>query len=471
MKKGTIIALITSCLCGVLMAQEPASNPTNMQFTNITPYSMSLNFTGNGAAGYMVVRTEQPISAAPQDGTTYEKGQGFGGGKVISFGNATGMNVRNVLEDTKYYYTVYAYNGSGANINYRQTNPLVDSASSLASTPGSYYNSINNMEGSFLSDLTALIHSHNVVAYSQYKYNIIPAIFERDTVGGKTVVECEYSGFTTVYTAPFDFTGLQYNREHSLPKSWMITGGNTSNPDGADYHNLLLTRDIPNNYRSNHPLGNVVNATSTFALAKLGDDSNGNPVFEPQASKKGDDARAMFYQMVCYDGQGGSKWGFDYLLTEASMQDQALLKQWAQQDPPDKFERTKNEYIFALQQNRNPFIDHPEWIQCINFDSLVKTNLCGAVGLPHEEVLNIGLKLYPNPANDVLNIEIQSDFNTVANLEVYDYMGRQLSGQTVDINMGYNTVNKQVSDLPAGNYLLKISSDGKWVYRKFAIVY
>ncbi|MBS1613123.1 MAG: endonuclease, partial [Bacteroidetes bacterium] len=178
---------------------------------------------------------------------------------------------------------------------------------------------------------------------------------------------------------------------------------------------------------------------------------------------------AMFYQMVCYNGQSGT-WGFDYLLTEANLQDQALLKQWALQDPPDKFERTKNEYIFALQQNRNPFIDHPEWIDCINFDSLVKTNLCGAVGLPHNEALEIGLKLYPNPANNVLNIEIQSDFNTAAQLEVYDYMGRMLDSQVIDINMGYNIVTKQVSYLQNGNYLLKISNNGKWTYQKFVIV-
>ena len=467
--KGKLLSIIASCLTGLLMAQEPASNPTNMQFSNITSYSMSLNFTGNGSAGYMVVRTEQPISADPVDGTTYEKGEGFGGGKVISFGTSTGMNVRNVLEGTKYYYTVYAYNGTGANINYRQTNPLVDSATALAADPGNYYNSINNMSSSFIGDLTALIHAHNVVAYSQFRNNIIPAIHERDTVNAQTVVNCEYSGFTTVYNAPFDFTALQYNREHALPKSWMLTGGNTSNPDGADYHNLLLTRDIPNNYRSNHPLGNVVSTTSAFGLAKLGRDANNQIVFEPQASKKGDDARAMFYQMVCYNGQSGT-WGFDYLLTEANLQDQALLKQWALQDPPDKFERTKNEYIFALQQNRNPFIDHPEWIDCINFDSLVKTNLCGAVGLPHNEALEIGLKLYPNPANNVLNIEIQSDFNTAAQLEVYDYMGRMLDSQVIDINMGYNIVTKQVSYLQNGNYLLKISNNGKWTYQKFVIV-
>lgn len=469
MKKENILALLIMCSAMFARAQEPANNPTNMQFNAITSYGLNMSFSASTAAGFIVLKSTEPITAIPQDGTTYEKGQGFDGTKVLSVGSNTFFSVRETLEGTKYYFAVYAYNSNGPNIDYKQSNPLIDSVTSLPSDPGNYYASVNNMAATFINDLTDLIYQHNMVAYVQYRNNIVPDFFARDTVGGQAVVNCEYSGFTTLYTEPFEFTPTLYNREHALPKSWMHTGGNTNNPDGADYYNLLLTRDIPNNYRSNHPLGNVVNPTSTFGLAKLGDDANGNPVFEPQESRKGDDARAMFYQMICYNGQSGT-WGFDYLLTEATDQSQALLKQWHQQDPPDKFERTKNEYIHTLQLNRNPFIDHPEWVDCINFDSIVKTNLCGAVGLPQDEVLNIGLKLYPNPASDVLNIEIQSDFNSEAEIAVYDYSGRLIDAQNFTINAGYNTVNKQVNTLQNGNYLIKISSEGKWVFRKFAIV-
>lgn len=91
-------------------------------------------------------------------------------------------------------------------------------------------------------------------------------------------------------------------------------------------------------------------------------------------------------------------WGLDELLSQATMQDQNILKLWNVQDPPDKFERTKNEYIYSIQHNRNPFIDHPKWATCINFDSLIKINSCVMVPSLKNEILNVGLNVFPNPA-------------------------------------------------------------------------
>ncbi|KNE78915.1 ribonuclease, partial [Streptomyces fradiae] len=40
----------------------------------------------------------------------------------------------------------------------------------------------------------------------------------------------------------------------------------------------------------------------------------------------------------------------------------SMLLEWHEQDPPDAFEKNRNEVIYAdFQHNRNPFIDHPEW--------------------------------------------------------------------------------------------------------------
>ncbi len=471
-KSAIVFSLVIVSICNVFaLATEPTSQPTNMQFGSVKAYSLVMSFTPTVADGYLVIKSDQPITFAPVDATTYEKGQGVTGAKVMYVGGNNILSAREILEGTTYYFKVFAYNGSGNQTNYLQINPLSNSVMSAASSEGSYYSGIDSTSGTFVDDLHARINNHIMVAYTAYKSNIVPVIFERDTIGAQKVINCEYSNETTLYTGNFDFTAQAYNREHTLCKSWMQTaaifGANNliDSAEGADYYNLLLTRSTPNNTRSNNPLGIVVNVTSTYGESKYGKDNTGNNVFEPKPNRKGDAARAMFYQMVCYDGLSGG-WGLDELLSEATDQDQDILKLWNQQDPPDKFERTKNEYISSLQKNRNPFIDHPAWAACINFDSLLKTNLCGAVSGVEDVMLNVGVSIYPNPASEILNVELMTaDFSEfeVSVIDIYgrEFLKSEVRSQKSEIN---------TSSFEEGNYLLKISTSAKSTYRRFLIV-
>ncbi|MFN8321141.1 MAG: endonuclease [Chitinophagales bacterium] len=454
------------------LATEPTAQPTNLTFGGLKAYTFILSFTPVTADGYLILKSSSPIAFTPVDGTAYEKGQGLAGSKVMYTGPNSNHSVKEVLEGTEYFFKIFAYNGSGSNINYLQTNPLAGSVTSTASSPGAYYQGVDSSSGTFLADLHTLINNHTMVAYVAYKSNIVPNIFERDTVGGKVVINCEYSNETTIYSAPFDFTVQAYNREHVLCKSWMQTaaalGANNliNYAEGADYYNLLLTRSTPNQVRSNNPLGIVLQTASTYGESKFGQDNTGNSVFEPKNNRKGDAARAMFYEMVCYNGLSGG-WGLDQLLSEANTQDQNVLKLWNQQDPPDKFERTKNEYINSLQHNRNPFIDHPEWATCINFDSLVKTNLCGAISGVNDMVLNRIINVYPNPAANVLNIDMPGSMNGNITLTVMDMTGRTVTQrETTDMFSSLD-----VSSLENGHYLLQISMNGQSAYRKFMILH
>ncbi len=430
-----------------------------------------MSFTTTTADGYLILKSDKNITDVPADGTTYEKGQGLSTCKVMYAGGNNIHSVREVLENTTYNFKVFAYNGTGNQINYRQVSPLAGSVTTPVSNAGSYYAAIDSNSGTFIADLHTLINSHTMVAYTAYKSNIVPAVFERDTTGGRVAVNCEYSNETTLYTAPFDFTAQAYNREHAICKSWMQTaaqfGANNliNYAEGADYYNLLFTRSTPNQVRSNNPLGIVLNVASTYGESKYGTDNNGNSVFEPKNNRKGDAARAMFYEMICYDGLNGG-WGLNELPSEATDQDQNILKLWNQQDPPDKFERTKNEYISSLQHNRNPFIDHPGWATCINFDSLVKTNLCGAVSGVEDEVLNVGVNVYPNPSADVLNVEIFSADVSETSLSVFNIYGAEI----MKLAVGSQQWTVNTSNLANGNYLLKISMNGKSAYRKFLVV-
>ena len=472
MKKFFLLLQLSIINYQLLIAQQPSSQPTNLVFNSVKPYNFILSFTPSTADGFLILKSTHPITDIPVDGTTYQKGQGLTTCKVMNSNAGTSFQVREVVERTKYYFKIFAYNGSGGSINYLLSNPLTDSVITPAADAGNYFQGIDSTSASFIADLHYLINNHTMQTYTPgYANLLMPSIYVRDTIGGQEVINCEYSGETTVYTPPFGFVATDYNREHVLCKSWMQTAAifvanNLINyAEGADYYNLLLSRSVPNVKRSNNPLGIVVNQSWTYGSCKYGTDNTGNNVFEPRADRKGDAARAMMSEMVCYDGLSGG-WGLNELLSQAYQQDQNILKLWNQQDPPDKFERTKNACINSVQHNRNPFIDHPGWATCINFDSLIKTNLCGAASGVEQIFAEASVRIFPNPASQIFNLEIETlEFSDVE-ISVFDMYGRRILQSKI-------TEPKTTFDLSkaeAGNYLLHISLNGQSAVRKLLVI-
>ncbi len=473
MKKIFFLLQLSITFSHFAIAQQPTSQPTNLVFNSVKPYNFILSFTPSTADGFLILKSTQPITDVPVDGTTYEKGQGLTSCKVVNTSAGTSFTVREVLERTKYYFKIFAFNGSGGSINYLQINPLTDSVTTPAADAGNYYQSIDSTSPSFIADLHDLINNHTQLTYTPgYANSLMPIMYERDTVGGQEAINCEYSGETTIYTPPFAFVAADYNREHVLCKSWMQTAAiyGASNlidyAEGADYYNLLLTRSVPNVKRSNNPLGIVVNQTWSYGSSKYGTDNTGNNVFEPRADRKGDAARNMMYEMVCYDGLSGG-WGLNELLSQAYQQDQNILKLWNQQDPPDKFERTKNACINSVQHNRNPFIDHPQWATCINFDSLIKTNLCGAASGVEQVFSDAAIRLFPNPASQIFNIEIETaDFHE-AEVAVFDMYGRKILQSIIT----EPKASFDLANVEAGNYLLYLAINHQTAIKKLVVIH
>lgn len=472
MKKIFLLFPFTFLLCYISAAQQPSAQPANLLFTNVNPYNFILSFTPSAADGFLILKSNKEITDVPVDGTTYEKGQGLSTCKVMNTSAGTSFNVREVLERTKYYFKIYAYNGSGVGINYLQANPLNDSIITPAADAGNYYQGIDSTSGNFIDDLHNLINPHTTITYTPgYSATIMPVMYIRDTVGGQEVINCEYSNLTYVYTPPFSFvSAVKFSREHVLCKSWMRTAAiyGASNlinySEGSDQHNLLLTElDHANTPRSNNPEGIVVNVTSTFLECKKGTDNTGNVVFEPRSDRKGDVARCMMYEMICYNGLQGS-WALDSLLSQAYQQDQNILKLWNQQDPPDKFERTKNAYVYSIQNNRNPFIDHPQWANCIDFDVLVKTNLCNPSGL-EQLFADAAVRVFPNPASQMMNVEIETANFQETDVSVFDMYGRNV----LQTKMTSPQTSFDVSKLEPGNFLLRLSMNGQTALRKLLI--
>lgn len=165
--------------------------------------------------------------------------------------------------------------------------------------------------------------------------------------------------------------GVVYNREHTVPQSWF----NSASPMKADLFHVYPVDGKINSVRSNYPFGEVQNVLSSSHgnYSKYGTpiQACGSPVnvFEPANEYKGDLARTYFYMAVCYqdkiDQWTGEVFGQSPAFADypgyPGMVEWALRMfiRWSQQDPVSQKEIDRNNAVYKLQGNRNPFIDCP----------------------------------------------------------------------------------------------------------------
>lgn len=159
------------------------------------------------------------------------------------------------------------------------------------------------------------------------------------------------------------------NREHSFPKSWW---GGTQNEAYTDLNHLYPSESAANMAKSNFPMGEVQtptfdNGVTTVGYAVAGQGGGASKVFEPADEYKGDFARTYFYMATCYQDY---TWKYTYMVengTYPTMRPwaQQLLLDWARRDPVSQKEIMRNEAVYQIQGNRNPFIDFPELAEYI----------------------------------------------------------------------------------------------------------
>lgn len=121
------------------LALEPTAQPTLMTFSSVTTSAMDVNFSAATGSpdGYIAVykSASSPTGGTPQDGTTYSISDPIGDGAVAFIGSATTFNIASLSAGTIYHYDIYAYNGTGSNINYFTTSPLESSRTTLSNPP------------------------------------------------------------------------------------------------------------------------------------------------------------------------------------------------------------------------------------------------------------------------------------------------------------------------------------------------
>ncbi|MFB6815763.1 endonuclease I family protein [Streptomyces sp. NPDC056347] len=238
--------------------------------------------------------------------------------------------------------------------------PAAATASSLQVLDDTYYQNALGKSGAQLkSALHTIISSQTKVSYSQVWTALKDT--DQDPANSSNVIEL-YTGRSLSKNANGGSVG-NWNREHVWAKSHGDFG--TATGPGTDLHHLRPEDVTVNSIRGNKDFDNGGSAVSGAPGNYTDSDS-----FEPRDAVKGDVARMLLYMAVRYEG-GDS---FPDLEpndkvnngSAPNMGRLSVLKTWSQQDPPDAFEKRRNDVIYnQYQHNRNPFIDHPEWVASI----------------------------------------------------------------------------------------------------------
>ncbi len=327
--------------------------------------------------------------------------------------------------------------------------------------PEGYYDSAENLAG---EDLRAALHDiiKNHTAHS-YDYAWTAFYTTDDKPNGKVWdIYSDVPGGTPPYEYTFGVDqggvggqeGMGYTREHSWPKSWF--GGDVA-PMNSDLFALYPCDAHVNGNRGVYPYGEVTSPVwVSLNSSKVGACSYpgySGTVFEPIDEYKGDLARTYFYMTARYytedagwpgspmtDGADILPWAVDMLL------------EWHAQDPVSWKELERNATIYTMQNNRNPFIDRPDFAIDLYVTSGARSSGSGAL------VAELS-PTYPNPFNPSATIRYSVPDGSLVTVTLYDVLGREVA-EVVNSRMeaGEYKCTIEVGDLSNGLYFLRLQA-------------
>ena len=249
----------------------------------------------------------------------------------------------------------------------------------IAQIPNTYYTTATGTGYTLKTQLYNIIKGHTDKGYAglyttyqtsdrDYYYENDATILDMYSEKPTGTDPYTYSAGTTQRCGTYSVEGDCYNREHIIPQSTF----NSAAPMVSDAHFITPTDGKVNGQRSNYPHGPVTTATWTSLNgSKLGSSTTSGysgPIFEPINEFKGDIARMYFYFATRYENTVA---GYSYAMFNGTSNQVFttaflnLLITWHNQDPVSSREIARNNAIYAIQNNRNPYIDHPEYVQAI----------------------------------------------------------------------------------------------------------
>ena len=304
----------------------------------------------------------------------------------------------------------------------------------LAQTSKDYYHTIEGLKKAelktalhkIIQPVQVLKYGGKGVGYTWSGFVITDSLPEGNVLDRYSFVQRSFNGLNAV-------DGM--NIEHSFANSWW---GHTVNNAYCDLFNLFPSDGVANGRKSNNPIGEVTEfPLFDNGVIKVGRSTSYKEdslitVWEPGDNWKGDFARTYFYMATCYEDyidQWQTKEGL--LMIEKSTYPTLkpwvlkLLLEWDKNDPVDEIEKTRNERVFSIQGNRNPFVDYPELSAYVWGDSTTYAFYIN----PQAETPDLFIPL----ENDTLDFGLQSlSKGLVADIDV---RGRNLTnGITLSVD-------------------------------------
>lgn len=340
-----------------------------------------------------------------------------------------------------------------------------------ADIPDGYYDGTEGLNG---EELKAALH--NIIdGHVEYSYNDLRDFILKDTdedPDNSNNVILLYTGWSYA-KSNFGGDASEWNREHT----WAKSHGDFGNvaPCGTDAHHLRPTDVTVNSARGNLDFDNGGNPYTD------GDGATGcfrdSDSWEPRDEVKGDVARMIMYMAVRYEGDSGE---LDLEMADqvnSSPSGQPLhgksstLLAWHHLDPPSEFEMNRNDKVYSYQENRNPFIDHPEFV----------ARIWEGVGA-QEDVVNpeISISAYPNPFNPSVTISysMTNSSDEVSSMTIYNMKGQTVKNFTMALSgdegsantVTWNGTDNSNNSVGTGVYYFVVKAGDKIATKKISLI-
>ena len=351
----------------------------------------------------------------------------------------------------------------------------------FAQIPAGYYSTATGTGYPLKTQLYNIIKTHTNLTYSGL-WTLYPFSDKRNDGKVWDIYSSCSMSFGTVASGGNQDNGTagsvpceRFNREHTFPKSWF--GGSTSADEGCDAFHVMPADKKINGLRSNYCYGTVSNTNNTIPASyattcKLGvNNTSGAPaglvVFEPSDDYKGDVARNYFYMATCYQNSIASWQNFDSANGSQFLDgtNSTCYKPWALNmlyawhlaDPVSQKEIDRNNVIYynsSGQANRNPYIDHPEWVVAVWGANLATNNF------NYQDLVSV----YPNPTTDHrITIESAAPIENVQLITINGQIIMEIKNPSFENNL------YSIDNLSKGFYFLKLASNKQAIIKKVIV--